>query len=71
MLTLKEMHDYGIKLQGNVNVKVFKDGEEVEHFTTTDFESEHSMMPRAFWENYPIDYMYYAAEALQIEILAD
>lgn len=68
-MTLLELREQ-ITIQGIVNLKIFnEDGDVIGSYYTTDF--EYDMDYPAKWLNLKVGYMYYAADALQIELIKE
>ena len=62
----------GIIIQGRVNLKLWdENGDEVMSMFIEDFEYEHDKVPDELWKENKVKYMYYAADALQIEIVKE
>lgn len=71
-MTLEDLVLQGITIQGRANIKMFDDnGDEVMTFITDDFEYRHNDIPRQLWCENHVGFMYYAAGALQIEIIKE
>lgn len=71
-MTLEDLKNNGIIIQGFVNIKVFDDdGDEVENFKTEDYEYESYKIPYNMYCKYLVKYMYYAADMLQIELITE
>ena len=66
MFTLEDLVNQ-VNVQGVVNLKVYdEDKEEIESYKSYDFEIDCNV-PKEYW-NMAITYMYYAADAIQIEL---
>lgn len=68
-MTLLELKEQ-VTIQGIVNIKIFNDdGDVINSYYTTDFEFD--MDCPTEWLNLKVSYMYYAANALQIELVKE
>lgn len=67
-MTLRDLKDNGVTIQGAVNIKVFDDDEfdQIDGYFAIDYEYD-CEIPSRFYEM-EINYMYIAADALQIEL---
>lgn len=72
-MTLEDMIlTTGITIQGRVNLKLWDEyGDEVISMFIENFEYETDKIPGALWNKNNVKYMYYAADALQIELVKE
>lgn len=66
-MTLRDLQEQGIKIQGAVNIKIFNDdSDQIDGYFAIDFEYDYEIPDRFY--DMEVDYMYVAADALQIEL---